>query len=480
MAMRWVRRSFPALLLAAMVFIPIWAVVEDRVGRGSRAAAAVELKLVLAGLESPVHLESPRDGSGRIAVVDRAGVVYIVGPDGRVRDEPFLDLRDEMVRLSANYDERGLLGLAFHPRFQDNGKVYVYYSAPLRPGGPRGWNHTSRVSEFTVSPSDPNRVDLLSERIVMEIDQPQANHNGGALAFGPDGYLYIGLGDGGGGNDVGTGHPPRGNGQDVGTLLGSVLRIDVDRTEPGSGLGYGIPPTNPFARGGGLPEIFAWGFRNPYRLSFDRGGAGRLLVADVGQNLWEEVNLVTGPGNFGWRVKEGTFWFDAAAPNAVILDGPAAGAAGEPFLDPVIQYGHPGLQREQIAAALNGWPGGDGLETVPTFGISVIGGYVYRGDALPHWRGTYIFGDWSTNFATGKGKILSAAPTDPKMLEDEEYELPPGPPESLWPVQLVMEVPAFILGFGEDAAGELYVLTTERTGPFGGTGKVYKIVPGAD
>lgn len=434
--------------VAALVFAGA-TVVLSPVGEG----APVQLEQVAAGFNSPIHLESPPDGSGRRFIVDRIGTVHVLTADGRLLDEPFLDVRDRMIPLSGNYDERGLLGFTFHPRFNDNGKLFAHYSAPLRDGAPAGFNHTGRIVQFVVHPDDPNRVDAASERIVIEIDQPQTNHNGGAIAFGPDGYLYIGLGDGGGGNDVGPGHPPAGNGQNVDTLLGSVLRIEVDGGASGDGVArpYSIPPDNPFADGGGRPEIYAWGFRNPYRLSFDRMGERYLYVADVGQNLFEEVSIVTGPGNFGWRLKEGTFWFDPNRPDALIASGPTTGPRGEPLIDPIIQYRHPGKASEAT--------------DVPEIGISVIGGYVYRGSALSAWRGHYVFGDWSTNFARGAGKLLLASRPDGAPDRDE------------WSISHILDVGRFVLGFGEDDDGELYVLTTDRTGPTGTTGKVFKLVP---
>lgn len=442
--------------------------------------AGIGLELIADGFNSPVHLTSPPDGTGCRFVVDRIGLVYIIDQDGRVLPEPFLDVQDRMVRLREAYDERGLLGFAFHPEFADNGRFYVYYSAPRRAEAPAGWDHTSRVSEFTVSADNPNRADHGSERVILEIDQPQANHNAGALAFGPDGYLYIAVGDGGGANDDGPGHGPMGNAQDVNTLLGKILRIDVNvdaagregrgagtgagtsphaATDPGPGTGsststpsepapYAIPPDNPFAAGGGRPEIYAWGFRNPFRMSFDRGGRRELFVADVGQNLWEEVSIVSQPGNYGWRIKEGTHWFDPNRPNAVITEGPSTGPRGEPLIDPVIEY----RNRKQ--------PGSDGP------GITVIGGYVYRGTALPELAGQYVFADWSQSFNRGGGVLMTAQRPDR--------------PGEMWPWQVVLELNAYVLGMGEDADGELYVLTTDLTGPMGSTGKVYKIVPAAD
>ena len=207
----------------------------------------VGLRQIAAGLTSPVALIEPPDGSRRLFIVDQTGLIRVLLPNGQLLTEPFLDLRDRMVPLMTNFDERGLLGLAFHPRYAENGRFFVYYSAPLRAGAPAGWNCTSHISEFLVS-ADPNRADPGSERILLQVDKPQFNHNAGTVVFGPDGFLYISLGDGGGANDVGLGHvedwyPDNagGNGQDItDNLLGSILRIDVDGGSP-----YAVPRTTP-------------------------------------------------------------------------------------------------------------------------------------------------------------------------------------------------------------------------------------------
>ena len=209
----------------------------------------------------------------------------------------------------SQYDERGLLGLAFHPDFRTNGRFFVHYSAPRRTQAPATFDHTGHLSEFRVSAADANRADPASERVVLQIDKPQANHNGATIAFGPDRLLYMGMGDGGAANDTAAGHVEDwyaanrgGNGQDVEqNLLGSILRLDVDRT--GSGTAYGVPPDNPFVGRPGLDEIYAYGVRNPHHLSFDQGGTRDLIVADAGQLRWEEVNRVVRGGNYGWNVK---------------------------------------------------------------------------------------------------------------------------------------------------------------------------------
>jgi glucose/arabinose dehydrogenase len=438
----------------AVVAVVASAAVPSVAAAQAEEPPAVGVRTVAEGLTSPVTLTSPGDGSGRLFVVDQAGLIRVLMPDGTLRPEPFLDVRSRMVALMPGFDERGLLGLAFHPQYAANGRFFVYYSAPLRAGGPAGFNHTSHISEFRVS-ADPNRAEPASERILLQVDEPQFNHNAGTLLFGPaDGALYISLGDGGGANDVGLGHVDDwyadnrgGNGQDVTeNLLGSVLRIDVDTGSP-----YGIPPDNPFAGTPGLDEVWAYGFRNPYRMSFDRGGSRRLFVGDVGQASWEEVSIVTAGGNYCWNVKEATHCFDAESPtqepptcpDAV---GPGHPRAGDPLIDPIIEYPQARL----------GGPG-----------VAVVGGHVYRGSALPQFRGRYVFGDWSRGFARPDGSLFVAKPRERGLWEMRELRVATSPTGRL---------NARLLGFGEDAAGELYALTTNNTGPTGTTGRVLKLV----
>lgn len=406
----------------------------------------VALERVADGLTSPVGLVEPGDGSGRLFVVDQAGPIRIVDAEGRLLDEPFLDVSDRMVTLMPDFDERGLLGLAFHPRFADNGRFFIFYTAPKDDDDPEEFNAESHVSEFTVSPNDPDRADPASERLLLEVNKPQFNHNGGQLAFGPDGFLYVSVGDGGGADDVGVGHTPdTGNGQDRTTRLGKILRIDVDGGEP-----FGVPDDNPFVDDAeALGEIFALGLRNPWRFSFDTGGERRLFVADVGQNLFEEVNIVTSGGNYGWNVREGRHCFDPDAPGTPPEDCPAEDAAGGPFIDPIIEYPHLDAGGAPVATA-------------------VIGGYVYRGDALPGLAGEYVFGDFSAGFDAGDGTLYAAR-------EDED---------GAWTMrELAIEGRAdgrlarFVLAFGQDQDGELYILNTDNVGPSGTTGTVDKIVP---
>ncbi|MDX5480875.1 MAG: PQQ-dependent sugar dehydrogenase, partial [Hymenobacteraceae bacterium] len=250
---------------------------------------SVGLQLIASDLVSPVFLTQPADDD-RLFIVDQVGEIRVV-KDGKLQPTPFLDLKSNIVKLKPEHEERGLLGLAFHPEFKSNGRFFVYYSAPLRKGAPNDFDHTSVIAQYTATGSNMEKADPGSEKVIMYVDQPQDNHNAGTLMFGPDGYLYISLGDGGNKNDIGTGHVADwynknegGNGQDVKqNLLGSILRIDVN-----SGASYSIPSDNPFADGNkGMKEIFAYGLRNPYRFSID-SETGMIIAGDAGQVLFEE------------------------------------------------------------------------------------------------------------------------------------------------------------------------------------------------
>jgi glucose/arabinose dehydrogenase len=420
-------------------------------GHPSSGPPTVSLRLVADGLTHPVALVPANDRSGRLFVVDQAGLIQILRPDGTLDPEPFLDLRDRLVELMPDFDERGVLGLAFHPNYARNGRLFVYYSAPLRAGAPDGFNVTSRISEFRVSRTDPDRVDAASERVLLEMDKPQFNHNAGTILFGPrDGYLYISIGDGGGANDIGLGHVEDwfagnagGNGQDVTqNLLGSILRIDVDRGRP-----YGIPRDNPFVGKAGLDEIYAYGFRNPYRMSFDLGGRRGLLVGDEGQSGWEEVDVVERGGNYGWNVKEGTHCFDAADATVPPAECPATDPEGDPLIDPVVEY---------LNAAQAG-----GL------GVAIIGGHVYRGHDLPRLRGSYVFGDWSRGLTEPDGTIFVATPRSRGLWRLQELRVAGAPDGRLG---------RYVLGFGQDRRGEMYVLTSDIEGPTGTSGKIFRLV----
>ena len=431
--------------------------------RGQAKGPAVGLQLVADGLTSPVTLVPAPDGSGRRFIVDQVGTIRVLTADGTLLPTPFLDLRSRIVPLMPDFDERGVLGLAFHPGYAGNGRFFVYYSAPLRPGAPAGYDVTARFSEFRVSAADPNRADPASERVLLEIDKPQFNHNGGTLAFGPrDGYLYISIGDGGGADDVGLGHVEDwytanegGNGQDIQhNLLGDILRIDVNRGAP-----YAIPADNPFAGtpgcSDGCDETWAYGLRNPYRFSFDMGGSRELFVGDSGQNLWEEVDIAVKGGNFGWNVKEGAHCFSTDNPDESPAECPdVVGAphprAGDALIDPVIEY-----QNEHN-------PLGGGL------GHVIVGGHVYRGAELRQFSGDYIFGDWSREEEEPDGSLFVAKPRKTGLWKMQQLQIATSPTRRLG---------QYLLGFGQDLAGEIYVLTTEMTGPSGTTGRVYRLVP---
>lgn len=408
------------------------------------APQPVALKEIASGFTSPSVVASIPDGSGRMLIADQIGTVHLLEKNGKVAGQLFLDLRPQMSELKEGFDERGLLSLTFHPKFRENRKLYIFYSAPLQTKTLEGWDCTSRIAEFTAK-ADGSQADLKSEKVILQIDKPYFNHNGGALAFGPDGFLYISTGDGGNANDAGKGHSPEGNGQDLGNLFGKILRIDVDRGTP-----YVIPADNPWRNGPGKPEIYAYGLRNPWRMSFDRGGTHELFTGDVGQELFEEVDIIVKGGNYGWRIREGIHCFDPKDTRHPPASCPDTGADGKKFIDPAFEYKN-----------IKAFP-----RDPEALGVSVVGGFVYRGKALPDLQGDYVFADWSSNFVLPDGVILVAHRA--------------GGPGSKWtvsklPLRGQAKVGSFIVGLGEDADGELYVMTNASNGLVGKTGKVYKL-----
>jgi glucose/arabinose dehydrogenase len=447
---RPVRASLLAAFLVLAALRPASAAEAD-------AGSNIGLKLIAEGLSAPMALASIPDGSGRLLVAEQSGVISLLDRDGKKSEQPLLDLRWKMVALNKGMEERGLLGLALHPEFRSNHKFYVVYSAPLRTNAPPKWDHAERLSEFKTAGADFSVADPASERVILEIDEPDWNHNSGRLAFGPDGFLYLSVGDGGAFNDVGDvargrGHPPEGNGQRLDTLLGKVLRLDVDHGTP-----YGIPKDNPYMDGKkGLPEIFAYGLRNPWGMSFDRGGKHDLILADVGQDRWEEINVIVKGGNYGWRLREGVDGFDPNNPRSTPTNAVTVGADGRPFIDPVLTY-----------KTLRG----RGTDS-NAFGVTVTGGYVYRGKALSSLVGKYVFADWSRSMAIPDGTMLVAT-------------IPPHQSGAArWTVEplALKEFPngrikSFIWALGQDADGELYVLANGINSAFGTRGKVFKLVP---
>jgi glucose/arabinose dehydrogenase len=356
------------------------------------SALAQDLALVAEGLDRPVVITHAGDGSGRLFVAEQPGTVRVVR-GAALEPTPYLDLRE---RTHAQ-GERGLLGLAFHPAFAENGRLFVHYTD-------RGGATT--VSELRADPPTAPAVDPATERVILTLEQPFGNHNGGQLAFGPDGYLYLGLGDGGSSGD------PLDAGQDLGSWLGAILRLDVDGEEP-----YALPPDNPFVGvDGALPEIWAYGLRNPWRFSFDVE-TGDLWIGDVGQNAVEAVNLerADSPGgeNYGWRIMEGDTCFD-----------PPRGCDTEGLTMPVVTYTH-----------ASGW------------GRSVTGGYRYRGASVPGLHGRYVFGDYVS------GRVFVA----------EEQG-------AGWSARPLLDTGFNISAFGVDEEAELYVAD------YGG-GRLYRFVP---
>jgi glucose/arabinose dehydrogenase len=399
----------------------------------------IGIRQFAAGFTHPLNLQPIPDNTGRLVVLDQAGTITILNKNG-TKQGIFLDLRDKLVSLDPGYDERGLLGLAFHPNYPTNNTVYVFYSAPLRKGGPEGYSCTNHLSSFTLYPN--GTVDQSTEKILLQIDKPQENHNGGTITFGPDGYLYIPTGDGGGANDVGPGHLPGGNAQNLTTLHGKILRIDVTHGDP-----YTIPPDNPFINQlGARPEIYAYGLRNPHKISFDTEGNHTLFASDPGQNRWEELNIITKAHNYGWNIKEGQHCFDPNNPNSNPTSCPDTDRYGRKLTDPIIEY-----QNAQQ-------PGG--------IGSAIIGGYVYHGTDLKFLDGHYLYGDWS---GTTDHAPLFYAFSDLHLLWSSEPLRISGTTDGL--------LPGYLLAFGQDQDQELYVLTATTMGPTGTTGTIYSLIP---
>ena len=431
------------------------------------ALPPVALKPVVVNqFHSPTNITHAGDGSGRLFVCEQRGQIRIVR-GGMLLPAPFLDVSAKLVSERAGFDERGLLGLAFHPGYAIPAspgfrKFYAFYSAPS-PNAPGPASDPvdcrTMIAEYLVSAADPNVADAASERVLLSFDKPQFNHNGGQLEFGPDGFLYLSTGDGGSSNDNNAGHTggsaarPNGilgNSQDRTRLLGKILRIDPLGTN-GPGGQYGIPAANPFvgAGGGVREEIYAFGLRNPWRFAFDLP-TGRLFCADVGQGKVEEVNLILPGGNYGWRVKEGSFDFDATAPNG-----------GLPLIPPIAQYAHLGTVI--------------GAPALPQIGASITGGYVYRGSQFPALVGKYIFADWGPSTSVASGTLLGLEETSPNT-----WAL------SVLTVAGINPVPLHFPAFGQDEQGEIYAATKltqapSQLGPVTGqpTGSLYKIVPAA-
>lgn len=418
-----------------------------------RRGSELSLRQIAAGLVAPVRLMSAPDDSGRLFIVDRIGEVRVVDARGQLVRERFLELSDQLVALGVE-DPRGLLGFAFHPSFADNGRVFAFYTAPMDRAS--SFDHLNVVAEFRVG--DDGTIDPATERRLLAVDNPGVGHSGGAMAFGPDGHLFVAFGDGGGEGDQGFGHPPLGHAQDITTLLGSVVRLDVDSTV-GSDKPYDVPADNPFVGETGRDEIFAHGFRDPSHLSFD-AETGQLFVTDRGEALMEEVNVVTRGGNYGWNVREGTLCYNRDDSLTPLETCAETGVFGQPLVDPVVTYTRP----PQSA------PDGEVqqlLESSDLHGLAVIGGGVYRGQAMPAWQGAYLFGDRSSAADDPDGQLLAAVPGEGGWQVD--------------PISIAGDrdgrLERFVTGFGQDADGELYLLTSREAGLQGETGVVYRLAP---
>lgn len=352
----------------------------------------------------PVLIANANDGTNRLFFGSQLGTIFVVPNKNDVEDaKEFLNI-ESRVTYSDQQNEEGLLGLAFHPKYKENGEFFVYYTSKKEP-------LLSTISRFRVSKDDPSKALADSEEILITIKQPYWNHNGGTLAFGPDGYLYVGLGDGGFRND------PLLSGQDLSKLLGKILRIDVDHKDPG--MAYAIPKDNPFV---GVkeakPEIFALGFRNIWRMSFDRKN-GDFWVADVGQDLWEEINVVTKGGNYGWSVREAAHPFTQKKGDDV-----------SKLIDPIFEYPH-----------------------TDDWGKSITGGVVYRGKKVPSLVGYYVYAD----YITGKMWALKYDPASKKVVENRPIPFPARTP---------------IVTYGEDEDGEVLFGSTS------GDGIIFRFVEG--
>ncbi|MDH3659246.1 MAG: PQQ-dependent sugar dehydrogenase [Alphaproteobacteria bacterium] len=425
-----------------------FAMLSMSVGAASGAQAngvEVGTQLLAEGLTAPLALAEPPDGSGRLFVLEQIGRLRVIDADGQLQEQPFLDFQDRLDQtIEPGFDERGALGFAFHPDYAENGKLYIYYSAPLREQhtlqNDEWGTHTSHIAEIRVSEDDPNRADPDYQRLLLEVDQPQFAHNAGTLAFGPKGMLHIALGDGGSAPENGD-YPREGTSQEPDNLLGKILRIDVDQA---NGSAYGIPDDNPFVDVEGYRgEIYAMGFRNPYKIAFDPDGSGRLFAGDVGQNSYEEIDLVEPGGNYGWAIKEASHCFDWDD-----FEGHFEGCDDDGLIDPIIEYKNGGKHPDE----------GEGRSTV--------GGVIYRGETLPDFEGKLIFGDWSIDGGEPTGAIYLATPA--------------AEPDQAWPyerIQVTGGFPYFLLGLAQDQASEVYLLAHDTQGPEGEGGKVFKLTP---
>lgn len=433
----------------------------------SDSGVTVKLVPIASGLVAPNWGTAAPGNKKELFVIDQTGQIWAINLKTQAK-RLFADLSSRLVPLGVGgpgtFDERGLLGLAFHPDYRKNGLLYTFTSEPRTtptdfpvPLGAAANVHSTIAEWRVASPkSDDAVVDPGSARVVMRIAKPQFNHNGGGIAFGPDEMLYIGVGDGGAANDRGAGHVPNGNAQDPSNLHGKILRIDVNARSSPNGQ-YGVPRSNPFTPATGpaggqagctdgrCDEIYAWGLRNPFRISFD-SESGTLLTGDVGQNDIEEIDVIRKGANYGWPYKEGSFFFQVNPANnrGFVTDVDPGVPAG--LTEPFAQYDH-------------------------SEGISVIGGFVYRGERIKALRGRYVFGDYARNFGGNNGRLMHllsrVGDNAPRVGETS------GIAEFKLDGQAALGLS--VLGFGEDARGEIYLLANATGVPSGTTGVVLKL-----
>ncbi len=425
----------------------------------SAVSVAGTPELLVENLVAPIDIVTIPDDSNRRLILDQAGVVHLLGRDDKLHQKPFLDVTDRMLPVRQDFEERGLLGMAIHPLFRSNGRFFVTYTAPLSADAPRNWSHTRIVSEFTINPENPDALDPSSERVLIEQPWPSRKHNGGALAFGPDGYLYIGFGDGGGIHGVGPEtlndayNVPNNRlwwdttAQDLQSLYGKILRIDVDKGLPA----YGIPANNPLIGLPGRDEIYAWGFRNPYRLSFDSSseGSAAFYITAVAETFWEAIYRVDSAGNYGWPLKEGTHCFDRTRtldpPDNCLSPGQANSLANA-IIDPVVEYPNMSVHREGSTVRRVG------------VGTAVVGAVMLRGAEFGELADHLLFADWSADFRKPSGQLFVA-----KESEDR-----------LWSIEKIDQLDSRIVALIQDSDQTIYVMTNDNFGPYGDTGKVYR------
>jgi glucose/arabinose dehydrogenase len=395
-----------SVLAFALCLFPSYVLLKRKPALQNAGPSLITLKVqqVTDNLEAPTVMAFP--GNGDIWVAEQKGKIRVI-KNGKLTNEPLLDLKSKMIKVNNGYEERGLLGIALDPKFKINHKFYVFYSAPSANKS----DHMDVIAEYKM-PAGGGQIDPNSGRIILTQEKSDGNHDGGCVQFGPDGYLYFSFGDGGGQGDK---HGEIGNGQKMDILLGKILRIDINTPK-----GYLVPKDNPFVgRKDARPEIWAYGFRNPYRFSFDKV-TKQLFAGDVGQDLWEEVDIVKKGANYGWRLFEGTHPYN-----------PAGGSDTKGITMPITEYAH----KE---------------------GVCVIGGYIYNGRQIPALKSKYFFADWA-------GPIFYLEKAGAKWSRGKVtlQNLPPN---------------LKITGFGEDPSGELYMMTNGDTGPGTIKGSVYKIV----